>query len=536
MLVAMSRMLLILILTSIATQSSGLSVLFIEALLSSSHHIWISSLVKELLRRGHHVHFTSIHTLKVEESLAANYTHKSFDDLMQQLQNSNDYEPAEWANYNTLYTMYFTHQFSNFVCEKVTALKAMKETLELVRTKKFDVIVQDVTLVQCLYGLWEVAKGNPSVIGYVPFGNSPWIKDYIGGSSYPAIRPYVHLYMAKPVSLWDRTLNFIYFTLDDLLRHYYMMPINQKIANEFFGKELRPLAELEKNISVLFVNTHYSFEPSIPLPSNAIEIAGIHAQAAEPVRDERIRKFLDGAKHGVIVISLGTNVAWKAVGLDKIQVIVSVLAKLKQRVLWKLDKEVDMELPDNILALKWIPQNDVLTHKNVKAVWTHVGLLSTHEAIWHGIPVIGMPFFMDQRSNIKMLVEKGVAVHLDFKQISVATVEHALLEIIYDPKYMRNMKKLSREFRDRPMPPLDLAAWYVEFVSRHPGRDFGSPGRFLTRTEENLYDVYALLFAILLIPILICSLLLKSKYIRSKLPFESFTFTFFVKNEKKKRS
>lgn len=380
----------------------------------------------------------------------------------------------------------------------------------------------------------QVAKGNPPVIGYVPFGNAPWIKDYIGGPNYPAIRPYVHAYMAKPVGLWSRTLNFIYFTLDDVIRRYYTMPINQKLANEFVGKELRPLTEYEKNISILFVNTHYSFEPGIPLPPNAVEIAGIHAQAAKPVRDEKIRNFLDGAKDGAIVISLGTNVAWHVIGLDKIKIIASVLAKMKQRILWKLEKDMDIELPENILTLKWIPQNDVLTHKNVKAVWTHVGLLSTHEAIWHGIPVIGMPFFMDQRSNIKMLEEKGVAVYLDYKQISIDTVEHAIREIIYNPKYWRNMKKLSREFRDRPVPPLDLAIWYVEFVSRHSGRDFGSPGRFLTRIEENLYDVYALLLAIITTPILICFLLLKSKYIRSKLSIK--LFTFFANNKKDKQS
>lgn len=71
------------------------------------------------------------------------------------------------------------------------------------------------------------------------------------------------------------------------------------------------------------------------------------------------------------------------------------------------------------------------------------------------------------------------------------------------------MKKLSREFRDRPIPPLDLAVWYVEYVSRHPGKDFGSPGRFLTHMEQNLYDVYILLFMIFLISILICWYLLK---------------------------
>lgn len=72
----MKYLLLLLILTSIATKLSALSILLVEPVISTSHHIWVSSLVKELLRRGHHVHFTSIHTLKVDDSLAQNYTHK----------------------------------------------------------------------------------------------------------------------------------------------------------------------------------------------------------------------------------------------------------------------------------------------------------------------------------------------------------------------------------------------------------------------------------------------------------------------------
>ncbi|KAF7399117.1 hypothetical protein HZH68_007709 [Vespula germanica] len=499
----MKYLLFLLILISIATKLFGLSILLVETIFSTSHHIWISGLVKELLRKGHHVHFTSIHTLKMDDSLAQNYTNKGFDDVMHELIIDHEYVPTTWRTYNFLYMIYFTHKLSNFMCEKIISHPTTKDTIELVKVKKFDIIVQDVTLPTCFYGLWEFAEGNPPVIGYVPFGNVPWLKDYIGGSSYPAIRPYVHIYMGIPVTIWDRTLNFICYVLDDLFRHYYMMPINQKLTNILAGKELRPLTEYERNISIVFINTHYSFEPAIPLPPNAIEIAGIHAQTAQPIRDKMICKFLDDAEDGAIIISMGTNVAWNRMESDKVKIVAAVLSKFKQRIIWKLAEDVDVQLSKNILALKWIPQNDILTHKNVKAIWTHAGLLSTHEAIWHGVPMIGMPFFMDQNSNIKMLVDKRVAIYLNYEEISMDTVEQALREIIYNPIYSQNMKKLSREFRDRPIPPLDLAVWYVEYVSRHPGKDFGSPGRFLTHMEQNLYDVYILLFMIFLISILI---------------------------------
>lgn len=42
------------------------------------------------------------------------------------------------------------------MCEKMIENKGAKRLLETVKNVEFDVIVQDITLYQCLYGLWEV--------------------------------------------------------------------------------------------------------------------------------------------------------------------------------------------------------------------------------------------------------------------------------------------------------------------------------------------------------------------------------------------
>ncbi|KAG5338450.1 UD2C1 glucuronosyltransferase, partial [Acromyrmex heyeri] len=489
----------------------SLSILLLEPIPSTSHHVWAENLIKGLLREGHHVHITSIHETKIEGKLAQNLTYAVFDDVMKTYEESEDYNPSEWEQYSVFYMGYFTYQWGINACEAMTKTKAAKELLEMIKNVEFDVIVQDITLTQCFYGLWEIAKGKPPIVGYIPFGPAPWLKDFIGGPSYPTVRPYTHAAIAKPVDLWQRTWNTLYYIMDDLIRHYYFLPTVQRLAEKYVGHAIRPLYEIEKDsINIVLINSHPAFDSGIPLPPNTLEIAGLNAQPVKSIVDEvvvtypeNVRVFLDGATDGALVISLGTNVKWKSIGLDKVKTVILALSKLKQRILWKLDIDVPFEVPDNLMTMKWIMQKEVLSHKNVRAIWTHGGLLSTQEAIWKGIPVIVMPFFMDQKSNAQILVAKGVGIYLNVKTLSTQTILHAVEEIFYNESYTKNMKQLSSEFRDRQIPPLDLAIWSIEYTVRHPNGTLVTPLKFQSRIQQNLIDVYVFLFFNIIIILLI---------------------------------
>jgi len=76
---------------------------------------------------------------------------------------------------------------------------------------------------------------------------------------------------------------------------------------------------------------------------------------------QNIREFLDGAKNGAVIISLGTNVNWKSVGLDKLKAVTQALSKLKERVIWKLDIELSFHVPNNVMIVKWLQQNEILS-------------------------------------------------------------------------------------------------------------------------------------------------------------------------------
>jgi len=64
------------------------------------------------------------------------------------------------------------------------------------------------------------------------------------------------------------------------------------------------------------------------------------------------------------------------------------------------------------------------------------------------------------------------------------------------------MKQLSNEYRDRPISPLDLAVWSIEYAVRHPNGTLATPLRNQSWIEQNLIDVYAFLVFNLIIILL----------------------------------
>jgi glucuronosyltransferase len=58
---------------------------------------------------------------------------------------------------------------------------------------------------------------------------------------------------------------------------------------------------------------------------------------------------------------------------------------LKAKVLWKWETEDIKGKPDNVMLQKWLPQQDVLGHPNVKLFITHGGHGSILDTIYHEI-------------------------------------------------------------------------------------------------------------------------------------------------------
>lgn len=74
----------------------------------------------------------------------------------------------------------------------------------------------------------------------------------------------------------------------------------------------------------------------------------------------------------------------------------------------------------------------IAAHPNVKLFISHGGLLGTSEAVYEGVPILGIPIFGDQRTNIKAIEANGGGQLLDYNDITNQTVLEKIQMILTD--------------------------------------------------------------------------------------------------------
>lgn len=109
------------------------------------------------------------------------------------------------------------------------------------------------------------------------------------------------------MSFTERWYNAIVSAADWVIRRWIFIPGHQALANKFFGHlgEVPSIDDLNKNVSIVFVNSHRSLAPPRPSMPNIIEIGGSHIKPAKALPAD-LKAFLDGAKDGAIYMSFGT--------------------------------------------------------------------------------------------------------------------------------------------------------------------------------------------------------------------------------------
>ncbi|CAH1159687.1 unnamed protein product [Phaedon cochleariae] len=361
--------------------------------------------------------------------------------------------------------------FSEIFLLGVLGNKAVQGTLEnptfqeLLRSNKtFDVIILDQFLND---GLKAIAcHFNAPLIMFSTIAANSWVNTISGNPAPPSYIPDLFSEYGPHMTFWQRTKNTLVVLFHDLVRYFITYPKQNEMVKKYFP-QCPNVETLTKNVSLFFLNSHQSFHQSVPLVPSMIDIGGFHVPHPRKLPDD-LQKIMDNAKEGVIYFSMGSNINPSEMEPHTKQALINTLGKLKETVLWKNDEDLP-GISSNIIIRKWFPQMDILAHPNVKLFITHGGLLSTTETLHYGVPVLALPVFGDQRLNAAKAVAAGYGISLRFIDLTEENFSLALNDLLRNPKYRENAKRISRLMQDRPIKPMDLAVYWTEFIARHGG-------------------------------------------------------------------
>ncbi|KAM9486446.1 UDP-glucuronosyltransferase-like isoform 2-T2 [Clarias gariepinus] len=216
-----------------------------------------------------------------------------------------------------------------------------------------------------------------------------------------------------------------------------------------------------------------------------------------PETSLELEEFVDGSgDHGFIVFTLGSYVS--DLPEYKAREFFEAFRQIPQRVLWRYTGPVLKDVPENVKLMKWLPQNDLLAHPKAKVFITHGGSHGIYEGICNGVPMVMIPLFGEQKDNVVRMVSHGVAERLNMYDLTSENLLKAVRRVITDKSYKEKITELSLIHKDRPIEPLELAVFWVEFVMRHGGAEHLRPAaHHLNWIQYHSLDVIGFLLLIL---------------------------------------
>ncbi|KAF5281145.1 hypothetical protein FQA39_LY17877 [Lamprigera yunnana] len=332
--------------------------------------------------------------------------------------------------------------------------------------------------------------------------------DNVGNPSHPVLNPDFSLPFGGTLTFQQRVLSLLFQTYTRFYIHMYSYPKLDLQVQKHFGFDYPSLKQIANKVSLLFVNVNPIFHNIRPMVPAVIPIGGgTHLQQPKPLPKD-LQTFL--ANDAFIYFSLGSNVKNCNLNQNTLRTILETFTELPFKVLWKFEDTNLPNKPPNVYISKWFSQQDILRHPNIKLVITQGGLQSMEEAIYNHVPLLGIPFYADQFSNVEIIVTKGLGLSLDHNTLQKNEFKNAILEIITNEKFRNRVKELAELALDQPMTGLQRAVWWIEYVIRHKGAyNLRSPAIDLPLYQYLLLDIIGLFVTLLVLSFCIIYLILK---------------------------
>lgn len=140
--------------------------------------------------------------------------------------------------------------------------------------RNFDVIVIESFNSDCFLGL--VHKFPAPVVGISSCTIMNWYNKRFGNPAHPAYIPNNLMWYSDQLTFFERVGNTLISIAHQFAYDYVIVKNDEHVVREYLGRKTPPLSTIGWNMSLLLVNTHFTYNLPRPLVPNVIEIGGIH--------------------------------------------------------------------------------------------------------------------------------------------------------------------------------------------------------------------------------------------------------------------
>ncbi|KAH8312488.1 hypothetical protein KR044_011012 [Drosophila immigrans] len=443
-------------------QSWAARILFVFPYDMNSQCSLLTPYLQALMDRGHQL--TLIHAFPncpIVNQLHSIYINDQYR-TAQELRYDDYWTLTKWAE---------VHSIRNYMVKVCLNVLVNTEVQKLMRSNvTYDLMVMEPSHTDALFGM--AAHFNATLMGIATCGGDWNLDSLVGHSAASTFEPMLPIGFKRSETLLDRFYNWMLISEEWMMHKLVFLPGLQAVHEQFFGHLSQSFMDIRQNFSLIFLNQHFSLFDSRPNVPSLIEVGGMHVPKKRPQLPPDLAHFIEASPHGVIVMSLGTELRSSDLPLETLSIILETFEALPQRVLWKFEGNRRPNTSSNVYLKEWLPLQALLAHPNVRLFICHGGMLGIIEAAFYATPVLGMPLFYDQIRNVERMQEAGAGVLLDINKLTRLEFESAIRELLDQPKYLHNALTLSQRFRDHPMHPLDSAVYWTEYIVRYKGAPY----------------------------------------------------------------
>ncbi|KAJ3641636.1 hypothetical protein Zmor_028132 [Zophobas morio] len=353
--------------------------------------------------------------------------------------------------------------YMDFIAATALTHPSFKNFLETC-AENFDLIILE-CLYPVLYGLSR--KFQAPIACVSSLGALTVFQDVVGNPSHPTLYREFFVTLHHPdLDLWHQSELVLLNLWSRFWYEFVVLPRGAVLAKSVFGHEIGDTLDGEKSVKLFLLNVNrvvYHPRPNVPA---VLELGQMGLKPKETLRED-LQTFLDQAKSGVVYFSLGTLVHLEGSSIGR--TILEGLARVPYKVIIKWNCSTLLHNYTNILCREWLPQTQILEHPNLKVFVTQGGLQSLEESISARVPLVALPFLVDQPMNVYKLVKQGIGKALNPVTVTPDELKDCVVEVAENRTYRDRVVEIRGVLLDKATVSTEKAIWWMEYIIRHKG-------------------------------------------------------------------